>query len=257
MEPLELLEWWCEQFELQISSFSSLSDGVAFAQLLDALYPGSVELHRLKLAPATLEERVHNLRHLEGALHTLGMDVEMDVHRLARGDETALVQLAEALRSHAEQSAERLDAVEGYAALKARMEANAAGAPIWGEPSELAAPAAGRVAPVDSPQASQRSDELGQLVDCLKQELTKRMQALEEQQTDFYEARHERGLLFSALQRVEKVCIQSAEAERPSALAGEILGIVADTPEDWKPASAEQDDDDEYYPVEAAASGMR
>lgn len=90
-----------------------------------------------------------------------------------------------------------------------------------------------------SQNVSQRRDELGQLIECLKQELTKRMQALEEMQTDFYEARHERGLLFAALQRVERICVQMCKVDPTDALAGDLVDIVAEVPERWM-----QGDDD-------------
>ena len=91
------------------------------------------------------------------------------------------------------------------------------------------------------PSVSQRRDELGQLIECLKQELTKRMQALEEMQTDFYEARHERGLLFAALQRVERICVQMCKADPTDSLAGDLVDIVAEVPERWMPVDDDSD----------------
>lgn len=89
---------------------------------------------------------------------------------------------------------------------------------------------------------NQRRDELGQLIECLKQELTKRMQALEEMQTDFYEARHERGLLFAALQRVERICVQMCKADPTDSLAGDLVDIIAEVPERWM----QVDDDSDF-----------
>mmetsp|Transcript_39697 Transcript_39697/g.98136 ORF Transcript_39697/g.98136 Transcript_39697/m.98136 type:complete len:116 (+) Transcript_39697:199-546(+) len=93
---------------------------------------------------------------------------------------------------------------------------------------------------------SQRRDELDQLIDCLEQELAKRMQALEETQTDFYEARHERGLLFTALQRVERVCVDMVAQDPADPLAGDLLAIAADMPDDWRPADDDFEEDAQY-----------
>lgn len=246
----ELLAWYNEQFETNASCFGDLSDGVVLLQMLDALFPGSVELARLNLAPTSVDERLRNLEAFKAGLPIDIGGAADDVLLLARGDEDALAQLAQALRVYAEGTAERIDALEGYVASRARMEARAAGAPVWGEGTE------GRVSPVDSPKVTQRQDELQQLVDCLKQELTKRMQALEDQQSDFYEARHERGLLFSALQRVERICMQMIERDPAHPLAGELLGIIAETPDDWRPCEVEDGDFVDAPHADAYADGL-
>ncbi|KAG8469413.1 hypothetical protein KFE25_005868 [Diacronema lutheri] len=240
----ELLAWWNEQFESEATSFADLCDGVLYVQMLDALFPGAVELHRLELAPTTVDERARNLHVFNAAVRRLGVDVGgvIDVPRLARGDADAHAGLAHALRAHADSSALRLDAVQGYAALKARMEARALIGPMRSQANIASACGPGIISPVDGPKVSQRRDELDQLVECLKQEVAKRMQALEEQQSDFYEARHERGLLFSALQRVERICAQMVDEDPGDPLAGDLLAIVGDVPDDWQTAG----DDDEY-----------
>jgi hypothetical protein len=242
------LEWWTEQFETEhLASLSDLADGVLFMQLLDALFPGSVELHRLNLSPLTVDERERNLQLFQASVRRLVVETgEIDVSRLARGDEEALARLAHTLKTFTEASADRLDAIDSYPALKVRMEARALAGPSWGgarraAPDETSAPSPERAEEPESPKVSQRRDELGQLIDCLKQELTKRMQTLEELQAEFYEVRHERGLLFSALQRVERICVQMCEADPADPLAGDLLALVAETPEDWKPAVADHD----------------
>jgi len=232
---MELLAWWNEQFETEHSSLSDLSDGVVYLQLLDALSPGSVELRNLSLAPLTVDERARNLSLFKVAARRLGVDTggEVDVSALARGDPEAHSRLATALREVTERSADTLDAIDGYPALKARMEARA----FSGHPPESAA---------EGQNVSQRRDELDQLIDCLEQELAKRMQALEETQTDFYEARHERGLLFTALQRVERVCVDMVAQDPADPLAGDLLAIAADMPDDWRPADDDFEEDAQY-----------
>ena len=63
------------------------SDGVAFAQLLDAVWgpEGEVPLHRLNFDPKTLHDREKNLAIVRRALHRLDADATMDVDGIAAG----------------------------------------------------------------------------------------------------------------------------------------------------------------------------
>jgi len=244
----ELLEWWNEQFETQHRSLAAFADGVQYMQLIDALLPDGGLLHALQMAPRSHQERVRNLQSVQQAIQHTGIGVELpDLDRLAAADEAEHFLVASALRDYAEDSALRMDALEGYAALKARMEAAAAGGsapedspldPL--EPMTQPADHAHTASSTD-PKLMQRRDELGQLVECLQQELAKRMRSLEDVQAEFYEVRHERELLFGALQRIEHVCLQRCEGDPEDMLASDLLRIIAEVPPDFLPNDEAED----------------
>lgn len=262
-EADDLLDWWNEQFQTQHTSLAALADGVQYMQLVDALLgeDGGL-LQTLQMLPGSREERVHNLQLVQQAIRHTGIGVELtDIGRLADADEAEHFLVASALRQYAEASALRMDALEGYAALKARMEAAAAqGIDVESEPiglSEPPMPAADARSGANSadPKLTQRRDELGQLVECLQQELAKRMRALEDTQAEFYEVRHERELLFGALQRIEHVCMERCEGDPEDPLAADLLSIIAEVPADFLAHDeVEADDESAENPADGAAA---
>ena len=69
----ELVSWVNRALRVDYTRIEDTSDGVAFAQLLDAVWgpEGEVPLHRLNFDPKTLHDREKNLAIVRRALHRL------------------------------------------------------------------------------------------------------------------------------------------------------------------------------------------
>ena len=72
----ELVSWVNRALRVDYTRIEDTSDGVAFAQLLDAVWgpEGEVPLHRLNFDPKTLHDREKNLAIVRRALHRLDAD---------------------------------------------------------------------------------------------------------------------------------------------------------------------------------------
>ena len=83
----ELVSWVNRALRVDYTRIEDTSDGVAFAQLLDAVWgpEGEVPLHRLNFDPKTLHDREKNLAIVRRALHRLDADATMDVDGIAAG----------------------------------------------------------------------------------------------------------------------------------------------------------------------------
>jgi len=68
-----------------ITSPTDCSDGVAFCQLLDAVYPGRVPLHRLDFNAQYVEAKERNLRVMRDTLGKLEIEVNVDLPGIANG----------------------------------------------------------------------------------------------------------------------------------------------------------------------------
>ena len=82
---LELVSWLNHVVQADYTSVTDCADGVAFCQLLDAVYPGRVPLHRLNFDARFVEDRERNLRVVRDTLTRLEMEVDVDVEGIAKG----------------------------------------------------------------------------------------------------------------------------------------------------------------------------
>ena len=82
----ELVSWVNRALRTDYTRVEDCSDGVAFAQLLDAVLPaGAVPLHRLNFSPVHEHDRERNLAVVRATLDKLDVRVPMDVPGIARG----------------------------------------------------------------------------------------------------------------------------------------------------------------------------
>eukprot|EP00949_MAST-11_sp_MAST-11-sp1_P003627 g3627.t1 len=81
---LELLKWLNSFLESDYSKVDHLGDGVAFLQVLDALFPRRVDLHRVDFHAADEDARIRNLNLVQDTLDKLGLKREIPVRRLAK-----------------------------------------------------------------------------------------------------------------------------------------------------------------------------
>lgn len=64
----ELLEWINTQMQTEYTSVEGLADGVAYAQVIDAVNPGSLNILRLNLSTRYPEDNYRNIKLVEEAL---------------------------------------------------------------------------------------------------------------------------------------------------------------------------------------------
>eukprot|EP00899_Mesostigma_viride_P022614 jgi/Mesvir1/3537/Mv12008-RA.1 len=82
---MELLAWMNDFLQTDYDKIQSLSDGIAYCQLVDAVFPGKVPLHKLNFNVQRHEDAEKNLRVLQAALNKLGIAKQVDVPALSRG----------------------------------------------------------------------------------------------------------------------------------------------------------------------------
>ena len=68
---LELLGWLNEITETDYPKIELCSDGIAYCQVIDALHPGSIALHRLNFNARNKDDYARNIKVLEDALNKL------------------------------------------------------------------------------------------------------------------------------------------------------------------------------------------
>ena len=62
-----------------------LADGIAFAQILDAIHPNSVNMSRLNLAAKYPDDCLRNLRILESGLKKLRINQPVSFEKMSQG----------------------------------------------------------------------------------------------------------------------------------------------------------------------------
>jgi RP/EB family microtubule-associated protein len=62
-----------------------LADGVAFAQLIDAIHPGSINIFKLNLSTRYPDDCLRNLKIVEDALKKLKIGQPFSFDKMARG----------------------------------------------------------------------------------------------------------------------------------------------------------------------------
>ena len=79
----ELLNWLNRAAACEYADLTECSDGVAFCELLEAMHPGVVPLHRVHYAARREDARLHNLGLLHTGLQRVGVTCPTDVRKLA------------------------------------------------------------------------------------------------------------------------------------------------------------------------------
>lgn len=82
---LELISWLNRALNADYASVQECADGVAYCQLLDALHPGKVALHRLDFNARFLGDCERNVKTLRDAMRALDLQVDVDFDALASG----------------------------------------------------------------------------------------------------------------------------------------------------------------------------
>ena len=82
---LELLSWLNELVECDYPRIEMASDGIAYCQILDAVQPGSVPLHKLNFNAKNKDDYARNLKFFDGQVKKLRLPHEVNVNMLANG----------------------------------------------------------------------------------------------------------------------------------------------------------------------------
>lgn len=82
---LELLAWYNDVLETDYAKVEHLADGIAYAQLFDAIFPGKVPLHKINFHCRTDDDNARNLAVLAHAFARLGVPRVIPVDRLSKG----------------------------------------------------------------------------------------------------------------------------------------------------------------------------
>ena len=85
MGRLELVAWLNRALRSDYASVQECGDGVAYAQLLDAMHPGKVPLHRFDFNARFVGDNERNVRVLAQTMRALGTRVDVDFDALAAG----------------------------------------------------------------------------------------------------------------------------------------------------------------------------
>ena len=81
----ELLNWLNRTLSTDYLRLEDCADGVSYAQLLEALHPGTVPLHKLNFNARREDERQRNIALLTAGLHRANITCPLDLRKLAKG----------------------------------------------------------------------------------------------------------------------------------------------------------------------------
>lgn len=82
---IELLNWLNTSFGFAYAKVEQCCSGAAYCQILDAIYPGEVALHRVKFDANLEYQWVANYKVLQSAFDKVGLKKYIDVQKLTRG----------------------------------------------------------------------------------------------------------------------------------------------------------------------------
>jgi len=82
---IELLNWLNSTFGFSYTKVEQCCSGAAYCQILDAIYPGEVALHRVKFQANLEYQWVANFKVLQSAFDKVGLKKYIDIQKLTRG----------------------------------------------------------------------------------------------------------------------------------------------------------------------------
>ena len=85
MGRLELLAWINDFVETDYSKIEQCSDGVAYAQIVDAIHPGVIPLHKLDFNAKHKDDYMRNLSLLDRCFNKLKIPKPVPVTQISNG----------------------------------------------------------------------------------------------------------------------------------------------------------------------------
>lgn len=80
----EMLNWVNDSLQAEYKKIEELSNGAAYAQLMDMVFPGTVALKKVKFRTNLEHEFIQNFKHVQAAFKKVGCDKEIPVNRLVK-----------------------------------------------------------------------------------------------------------------------------------------------------------------------------
>ncbi|XP_041358474.1 microtubule-associated protein RP/EB family member 3-like isoform X2 [Gigantopelta aegis] len=81
----DILSWVNDSMHTQYQKIEELCTGAAYCQFMDMLFPGSVQLKKLKFNTKLEHEYINNFKTLQAAFAKLGVDKVVPVEKLVKG----------------------------------------------------------------------------------------------------------------------------------------------------------------------------
>ena len=82
---MQLLSWLTDFFGFNYTKVEQCASGAAYCQILDAIYPGKVALHRVKFAAKVEHEFIHNFKILQSGFDRVNLKRSIPIDLLTKG----------------------------------------------------------------------------------------------------------------------------------------------------------------------------
>jgi len=82
---VELLNWLNDLLKLDYTKVEQVCSAAALCQIMDAIYPGQVPLHKVNFNAKQEYEYINNFKVLQSAFDKFGIDKAIDVQKLVKG----------------------------------------------------------------------------------------------------------------------------------------------------------------------------
>jgi RP/EB family microtubule-associated protein len=100
----ELLDWLNALLGIHYAKVEETSDGAAFCQVFDAIYPGKVKLHKVNYSAATETEMISNYKILQEVLNSQKITRNVPIETLTKGRCMAALEMLQWVKSHFDQT---------------------------------------------------------------------------------------------------------------------------------------------------------
>ena len=81
----DMLAWVNDSLQTKYTKVEEMCSGSAYCQLMDMLFPGSVELKKVKLVTKLKHEYIQNFKVLQASFKKRGVDKTVPVEKLITG----------------------------------------------------------------------------------------------------------------------------------------------------------------------------
>merc|ERR1711988_604952 len=95
----EILDWLNTTFQVNVQKIEELGSGAMYCQIVDAVFPGSVPLHKVKFAAKLEPEFISNFKVLQTALNKHKIDRYVEVDKLVKKSYQHNLELAQFMKA--------------------------------------------------------------------------------------------------------------------------------------------------------------
>ena len=81
----DMLAWVNDSLKTKYTKVEEMCSGSAYCQLMDMLFPGSVELKKVRLVTKLKHEYIQNFKVLQASFKKMGVDKKVPVDKLING----------------------------------------------------------------------------------------------------------------------------------------------------------------------------